>query len=190
MNPKYIEEFVRLNCSPDFLAYNLFPNAKEITESFACYDAVRQHVWTEISPSDPTIIFFAVGDGHVPRTGATFAMRTKWTCISIDPELRFGKKDYSPYPNINRLYTYKDKVENITEPFTDLSNRIVVIGLVHSHADVEKTYDVLKGRQTYIVSIPCCVKHNTIHGKMPNIECVDDAIWSTKNVIKIWKLPA
>jgi hypothetical protein len=190
MNAKYIEEFVRLNCAPELLEHNLFPNAKEITETLSCYDAVRQHIWNETSPSDPNILFYCVGDGHVPRTGAMFAMRTRWTCISIDPELRFGNKSYSAYPKINRLYTYKDRVEAIEEPFTDLSNRIVVIGLVHSHADIEKTYDQLKGRDTYIVSIPCCVKQNTIHGKLPDIEYVDEAIWSTKNTVKIWKMTA
>lgn len=40
---RYLDEFVRCRCAPDLLARKLFPNAKEVTESFAAYAAVRKH---------------------------------------------------------------------------------------------------------------------------------------------------
>jgi hypothetical protein len=186
---KYIEEFVRLSCAPDLLSTYLFPNAKEITESFACYDAVRKYIWEDISPRDDKIIFFAVGDGNQPRTAATFAHRTKWTCVSIDPLLSIGNnKYYTKHPKIERLYMLRDKVENIKEPFIkDLDSRIVIIGLVHSHAQINDVYDKLKGRETYIISIPCCVRQDDIYGRKPDVEYEDVGIWSTKNLVKLWK---
>jgi hypothetical protein len=189
---KYIEEFVKLKCSPDLLLNNLFPNAKEITESFACYEAVRQHLWGEgegVSPSNPDIKFFAVGDGCQPRTAATFAYRTAWECISIDPLLRTGNNKYLiKHDRIKKLYLFRNGVENITEKIIgNLESKIVVIGMVHSHADIERTYQALKGRETYIISIPCCLKHKSIFGKLPDIEYIDENIESRKNLIKIWK---
>jgi hypothetical protein len=187
---KYIEEFVRCSCASDLLKNYLFPNAKEITESFACYNAVREYIWNDVSPRDDNVLFFAVGDGKQPRTAATFAFRSRWTCISIDPELSIGNNRYfSKHPKIQRLYTFKNKVENIEIPFVeDIKNRIVIIGLVHSHAKINDAYNKLKGRETYVVSIPCCVKHNELCGKKPDIEYVDEGIWSSKNLVKIWKI--
>jgi hypothetical protein len=190
MNAKYFEEFIKLTCAPDLLTTYLFPNAKEITESFACYSAVQQHIWNYASPRDDKVIFFSVGDGHQPRTAATFAMRTKWICVSIDPELSMGNNEhYIKHPKIDRLYMIRDFVEKIKEPIVpDLKDRVVVIGLVHSHAKLKDTYEKLHGRETYIVSIPCCVAHNELNGKKPDIEYEDAAIWSPKNTVKIRKV--
>jgi hypothetical protein len=186
---KYIDEFVKLKCSSNMLNNKLFPNGKEITESFACYNAVRKYIWEKVSPQNNDVIFFAVGDGHQPRTGATFAYRTKWTCISIDPLLRLGNNiEYIKHPNINRLFLLKNKVENIKNNLIDLSNKTVIIGLVHSHADIEKTYEKLKGYKTYVISIPCCVKHERIKNKIPDICYIDNNILSEKNEVKIWCL--
>lgn len=40
----YLDEFVRFSRSPELLSLKLFPNAKEITESFGAYAAVREHL--------------------------------------------------------------------------------------------------------------------------------------------------
>jgi hypothetical protein len=188
MEQRYLDEFVRLSCAPDLLHTYLFPNAKEITESFACYDAVREHIWGKVSPRDDKVIFFAVGDGHEPRTAATFAMRSRWTCISIDPDLSMGDKGHlTPHNKINRLYMIRDFVENIPDDIVpNLRDRVVVIGLVHSHAKINDAFNKLHGRETYVVSIPCCVSHAELNGKKPDIEYNDDGIWSPKNTVKIW----
>lgn len=34
---RYLDEFVRFSRSPELLSLKLFPNAKEITESFGAY---------------------------------------------------------------------------------------------------------------------------------------------------------
>ena len=87
---RYLDEFIKLKCSPDLLKSNLFPNAKEITESMGVYNAVRRNLQKEYSLASPDICCLVIGDGHVPRTASLFAMRTRWTVFSIDPKLRLN----------------------------------------------------------------------------------------------------
>jgi len=82
---RYINEFVKLKCAPDLLAWGVFPNAKEITESMAMYHAVKNYVPFDLH--DEEINLVVVGDGKSPRTAALFAVMTKWTCYSVDPKM-------------------------------------------------------------------------------------------------------
>src|SRR5579872_7431860 len=49
---RYLNEFTKLKCAPDLLAWGLFPNAKEITESLGAYNAIRKHIRWDLG--DPT----------------------------------------------------------------------------------------------------------------------------------------
>ena len=69
---KYLNSLVNLRCGPDMLLLRLFPNAKEVTESFGAYEAVAKHL-RDFPRKDPNIRLVVVGDGHTPRTAATFA---------------------------------------------------------------------------------------------------------------------
>ena len=40
----YFGMFMGLKCAPQILASRVYPNPKELTESFACYNAVFQHL--------------------------------------------------------------------------------------------------------------------------------------------------
>ncbi len=174
---KYINEFFRLNCAPQLLMYKLFPNVKEITESLGAFNAVRNVVMnkTNIKFDDPLITIVCVGDGFVPRTAATFAMRSKWYCYSVDPNLRMKE-----YP-IKRLVQVNKKIEDIDLNF---SNSIVIIVAVHSHAKVEDMLNHIIGKERHFVTIPCCVPHE-INNK-EYIGYFDENIWSEKNTVKIW----
>ncbi len=47
---RYIEEFFKLNKSAsDMLQLNVFPNAKEVTESYAAFNAVRTKLKYDLS---------------------------------------------------------------------------------------------------------------------------------------------
>jgi hypothetical protein len=74
-----MDELVRLGCAPELLSMKLFPDSKEITESMAMFNAVRQLEGFEQEGEEVDGIV-CVGDGMSPRTAALFAFRTKgWT---------------------------------------------------------------------------------------------------------------
>ncbi len=89
---RYLDEFTNLKCAPDLLSQHLFPNAKEITESMGAFNAYRKCLISKCPPDNPFTMVVAVGDGVSPRTGAVFAIRTQFTCISVDPQLRINNK--------------------------------------------------------------------------------------------------
>jgi hypothetical protein len=182
LNPfqRHINEFFKLSCASDLIEKKLFPNAKEVTESMAAYEAVRKHVYhkEDFRFDDPGITLVAVGDGHTPRTGALFAFRTAWKCYSVDPVLRM--RDYK----IDRLKLINKKIEDI-QPI--VGDKMVVVA-VHSHADlreVEKKVISTTGNRSFI-SIPCCVKQELDYIK--DYEYTDRGIWSSKNIVKVWLL--
>ena len=174
---RYIDEFLGLRCAADLLAWGLFPSnpGKEVTETFATYRAVYNHVPVQLN--DPSVALVSVGDGHTPRTAATFAVRSKWQCYSIDPALR--EKDWS---GIQRLTIHRRKVEDTILDLRDAS--AVVIVAVHSHALLKAVLDNVLGRPRHLVTLPCCVPQ-----EIPNrvfIGYQDTQIWSPKNTFRIW----
>jgi hypothetical protein len=165
------------------LELNLFPNVKEITESMAAYEGIKK-VWDKVPPSEDSVVAFFPGDGYKPRTGALFAMRTAWKCVSIDPKMRYGNgKKLSKFPGVDRLFTLRNVVENFK---INLESNIVVIVLVHSHAKIEDCIKNIKGREVYVLSIPCCVQHDI--GIDPMYEYLDRHILSPKNIVKVWRV--
>ena len=174
---RYLGEFITLKCAPDMLALHLFPNAKEISESFGCYNAVRRYL-QELPLGDPNITLIAVGDGVTPRTAATFALRTKWQCHSIDPLLKGGTKKWEV---IQRLTLHVNKVENVPP----IKCETAVIVAVHSHANLQKAILVANAPTVYVVAIPCCVQQKL--SVPPDRWYSDKGIISPKRDIYIWK---
>ena len=85
---RYTDELLSLASAPTLLELRLFPNAKELTESFSIFNAARAHLTDKefgFDFSDPAVTVIAVGDGYTPRTAALFGFRTKWRCVSVDP---------------------------------------------------------------------------------------------------------
>ena len=169
----YMDRFFSLKCAADLMALDLFPNAKEVTESFAAYRATK---YLPVKLDDKAVTVVCVGDGTKPRTAATFAFRSGWQCYSVDPVL----KPKGRYRTIQRLTVAAARVED----FPLHCDGPVVICLVHSHASLEACMDNITGSSRHIVTIPCCVNHEL--RITPDQHYVDDNIWSPMNTVKVW----
>lgn len=175
----YLDRYISLRCSAEMQELNLFPNAKEVTESWAMLEAVVKilKIDSTINRNSEETLVIVVGDGHKPRTAALIAFMSKFHCISVDPLMNFNREK-----DVNRLQVIKERIEDIFIETEKYKN--VIILMPHSHAKLE---DVEKGIQkhpkTWIVTMPCCVPHN-----FPSncIEYQDNFILSPKNHIKIW----
>jgi hypothetical protein len=182
---RYLDEFVRLSRSPEMLSLKLFPNAKEITESFGAYAAVREHL--DLDFGDPSICVLAVGDGFVPRTAATFAMRSAWICFSVDPNMR----DRGWSRKVERLHAYRDKILPlggwyVPDEFAFSFSRCVLV-CVHSHASLWQSILSARGLagKVSIVSIPCCVKHD--YQIAAEVVYKDEGIISPERKVFVWR---
>lgn len=171
---KYLNELIRLKCGPDLLVHRLFPNAKEVTESFAAWHAVKHIKGLEYN--DPNVLCVCVGDGHTPRTGATFAFRTAWTVASVDPMLR--KTQY----NIQRLTVHGCPIEDFHGMYC---HKRVLIVAVHSHANLWRASRAFQALRMDIIAIPCCVPQRL--KVAPTRSYRDPHILSEKNEILIWE---
>lgn len=172
----YINSFVTSKCGPDLLINNLFPNGKEITETWSMFEATR-HLGPGFEWNNPDVVCYVVGDGHVPRTAAMFAFRTRWNCISVDPALR--PKMY----NISRLTLLRSKIE-ATEISSDIGKPALIV-LPHSHAKIKDCLEKIQGSIRAVISMDCCVRQ-IIPGKAPDVEYEDENVWSEKNIVRVW----
>ena len=90
---RYFTELLKLACGPELVRLRLFPDAKELTESFAANNAARSFLYPRVAgrrrvdPADAAVTCVAVGDGNTPRTAALFAFLTRWQCVAVDPEM-------------------------------------------------------------------------------------------------------
>ena len=90
---RYVTELLKLACAPELVRLRLFPDAKELTESFAANNAARSFLYPRgaergrVDPADAAVTCVAVGDGNTPRTAALFAFLTRWQCVAVDPEM-------------------------------------------------------------------------------------------------------
>ena len=175
---KYINEFIKLNLSAvDMLKNGIFPDAKEITESYGMFNAVHTKIKSDLN--DPSVTLVSVGDGKQPRTATLFAFRTKWECISIDPGLNTSKiSEWEK--NIRNLKCIPDLVENV-----EISRDKVIIVATHSHAPLPAILSNIKGKVRSLVAMPCCIPYN--YEITHCIKYRDAGVWSPKNEIKVWK---
>ncbi len=174
---RYINEFMGLQCLADLTSRKIFPDGKEVTESQGAFWGVTKYLlgrdMTKFGYKDINLI--SVGDGRQPRTAALFALRTRWNCISVDPNL--AKTDWG----IERLTCYKSRIEELDLKF----NSRTIIVCVHSHATLKNTLDHINAPHRDVLAIPCCVPYKL--ERDPDMTYVDFGIWSPKNQIKIWR---
>jgi len=186
-NLRYLHELTRLRCGPDLLALGLFPDAKEVTESFAAYHAVVEHL-PAFSLSDRDITLIAVGDGCTPRTGATFALRSAWNCISIDPALHeTGRKGARGRP-ASRRWSALDRLRVATKhvQFVDpIECERAVIVAVHSHALLADAVRAVRAREVAVVAMPCCVPQ-TLEAPA-DVDFRDPGVASPQNRLLVWR---
>lgn len=181
ISAKYINRFISLNSLEEFGRYKLFPNVKEVTESFGMYHAVTKYVCCtdpDINTKNRNVRVFVVGDGVTPRTAGLFAFMTKWECFSIDPELR--DNDYS---GIKRLSLFKEKIEDLEIETHHWNDKYHIILMPHSHAPIEPSWEKLSNDRTWLITMPCCVHHEL---PIPGIEFKDPHVASPKNLIKVY----
>jgi hypothetical protein len=181
---KYINQFMGLKCAPDLLARDLFPNAKEITESLAAFHAVKKNFQRDDGFWKKDNKVYVVGDGETPRTASLFSFRSDWQVTSIDPNLNL-EKDY----NIDGLHLSKRTIQDYLKTMTlgTEVNKVYVVA-VHSHVGLDEFIESLSARMDTginVVAMPCCYQQ-TIQGEEPDDQYRDESIWSPKNIIKVW----
>ena len=54
---RYTTELLSLACAPALLSLSLYPDAKELTESFAAFNAARQYLKGIFGMDDPSVIW-------------------------------------------------------------------------------------------------------------------------------------
>mmetsp|Transcript_36858 Transcript_36858/g.93917 ORF Transcript_36858/g.93917 Transcript_36858/m.93917 type:complete len:406 (+) Transcript_36858:108-1325(+) len=183
---RYTNEFLQLTCAPLLLELKLFPNAKELTESFACFAAARAHLSSEFNPRDPTVAVVCVGDGFAPRTAALFAFRTAWRCISVDPlmeERPDGVPSWSD--SVNRLEVHRARIEDI--PMIR-AERVLVV-LTHAHVGLEASFSVVRWRHALgAIAMPCCnfYKALSLPDAKPLVEQEDAGVVSPHRLVRAW----
>ena len=184
ISTRHLDRVWSLKCLPHIVNLKLFPDMKEISESYAAFWAITRGL--KIRPGDTGVHVVVVGDGQVPRTGALLALLSQWTVCSVDPAMQvdLGRaldieaklKRLSVIPTTieaadpAKLLHRKDAQEGGPHPHT------IIMLSVHSHAKMS-----VSARQIFLggqppglsgpsdaapyegqarlaaVSIPCCV---------------------------------
>src|SRR3990167_117347 len=170
---RYFDELCSLSCAGDLVRF--FPNAKELTESFACFNSVRKMLGCASFGTELTCL--VPGDGTAPRTGALFALRTRWNVLSVDPIMR-GSWVAGAH-NIRRLRALSLKVEEL-EPV--VAGHVVVVSC-HSHASLKGVMQRVNAERVDVISLPCCVPDGI--GK-PTRTWLDKGCWSPENRINAY----
>ena len=173
---KYINQFIKLNCSPDILVLKVFPNIKEITESMS----VKNHLYSfwkntkhELNQKDSNLTVIVPGDGRNPRTGVLFAFTSAHKVISIDPLL---KENWINQIKVKRLTCIKDKAENVK-----IDQETIAIILPHSHCNLQELITKWTFKTAYIVSMPCCFLDKQILKNKKGFHIKDCHVLSPKN---------
>lgn len=177
----YMNMFVRQSkCAMDMLDRQLFPNAKEITESLGMYFAMKKMLGDDFTNEVKNIFrqIICVGDGRTPRTASTFAFRSLWSCYSVDPMLK------DKIWNVDRLYCFPQKIKEFKWQDNGLPTTIVCC---HSHANIDDVLTSIKARNRSLIVMPCCVNQMPTKAPTPDFDYTDKAVWSPKNRILIWR---
>jgi len=186
---KYINQYFGLKCSAEMQELRLFPNLKEIQESFSIINNVQNYCMktdTNIDFKNPNINVYVIGDGVTPRTAAVFNFLTKWKTFSIDPLMRI-ENDYSTIQNLN---VFKGKAEDVFVDNPDIVEQKDYIFIILPHSHIENTnsiYRYFKNQKTWIINLPCCKPNqdNTLPIESW-IGIKDRYINSDKNILKIY----
>lgn len=180
---RYINRFMRSNSAVDILQLGVFPDAKEISESFAAVNALERKLGLSkalMTKLNPYIL--VVGDGCTPRTGVLLAFYTPYDIISIDPEMR-----KTEWPEVQRLEVFQTRLRDFEY---DFDRPIIMIG-VHSHVpskELLEFYDKVGDKLMAIIENPCCYPSYFPAAFGPPVhEYTDWGIHSPKRDIRIWK---
>lgn len=193
--PRYINQFIRKHCAIDLLQLNMFPDAKEITETLGVFNAIKKDYATQFKYDD--VLLVDVACGGTPRIAAWTVFNTKWKAIAIDPNLRSPEN----FATIQNLETFTARIED--KGFTHLDRKWypkeVVIVANHAHVSLDC---IVKGLKNHIIddtgmgfqnwslyAVPCC-QPLELSSELGSLvyECEDHDIWSPKRLIKKYKV--
>ncbi|KAL3661991.1 hypothetical protein V7S43_012799 [Phytophthora oleae] len=190
---RYLNEFVgKLHCAPALLQHGLFPDAKEVTESMALFNAVRRY----IEPKDEAKAtnkdckhdgIVVVGDGNTPRTAAMFAFRMRgWKCYSVDPAMEKGTSARSKgWADVANLVVVRNKIENVR-----IALRRAIVVLVHAHVTLDQALSAVQAEQVCgVVTLPCCNwygQQEMLFKRGPDLVYDDFSVLSDHREIRLW----
>lgn len=175
---RYLDEFLRLKCAPELADLRLYPNGKELTESFAMYRGIVKMLRPE-RLAEP-IRLIDVGSGKQPRNAALFAFRSQWDCIAVDPRLD---------PNwISRNGRRVARLTCIPKPIQEagLARDVpTVVVMVHAHVTVPEVLTSLPGdAPLFLASMRCCVPNKI--NLTADYSYYDHGCWSPHRRIEAW----
>lgn len=179
---RYFDQFLGLRCREELTMNRLFPDAKELTESFAAANAAITSSGLEPDAADVTAI--VIGDGSTPRTAATLALRTKWNCISVDPALRADLVQAWLRP-IARVAIRPIKVQSLAE---SIDGPCIVVA-VHAHVRLARAMEAVRRCGADVVAavaIPCCGYAHDAPGLSLLADYSDWGIWSPERRVLVW----
>lgn len=210
-NLEYLDQFLQLKCAPDLITMGLFPNSKEITETFAVWRALKGYILPLLSTSTSSIdnrqnAIIVVGDGMTPRTAALCAYLTKglWQCYSVDPMLQYDT--YADMPFISRrsittadhceqwktikgLRMARAKIQTLS-----IQCRQAIIVMMHAHVTIEDSIASIDASEGIVglVTCPCCKWapfQQEWLGQPPHHQYTDLRLLSAKNQMNVWCFP-
>lgn len=174
---RYFDEFLRLKCAPELAQLRLYPNGKELTESFAMFRGIVKML-NAASLAEPWQLI-DVGCGKQPRNAALFALRSRWDCIAVDPRLDTCWQD----PAHHQLYRLDCRSTTIQQAGI-VRDRPTVVVMVHAHVSVPHVLASLKGTAPlFIVSMKCCVPERMDDA---DYSYYDHGCWSPHRMIRAW----
>lgn len=187
---KYINRYLSLHSSEEMQGLKLFPNLKEIQETFSLYENIFNIITpldNNINKDNEKIIAFVIGDGVSPRTAGFFSFLTKWSTVSIDPNMRVEQ-----YLNKIRRCTVvkstgEDFIKEDINKYLDYFDYYFII-LPHSHMrNVHIFYNVLKDKKVWITNMPCCYPNQCYYLPINTwLTIKDNNVDSDKNIIHFY----
>ena len=193
---RYLNEFLRRRCSVDLLRLNLFPDAKEVSESFGMWEAVFRHVKINEMKSLDGDAIIVVGDGMTPRTGVVckFMSQGPWTCYSIDPIMRLDEGNQSDDPddpsysfgNVEGVRILRGMIEN----YRIRCGKAIIV-MMHCHVTLSKVLESIDAESIEgVVCCPCCnwsESQRVFRGREADVIYEDTNIFTKKNEVRVWK---
>jgi len=183
---RYTTELLALACGPRLLELGLYPDAKELTESFAAFAAVREHLKDSFpmhGEAAAGVTVVCVGDGVTPRTAALFAFRTKWRCIAIDPLMRV-EGESTGWHGVERLEVRRDRIQETVK----VKAPKILLVCVHAHVSLEACLAAVEWTAALgVVVMPCC----NFYGKLrlleePQVSYEDPGVVSPHRLVRVY----
>jgi len=196
---RYLDSLFGLRCGPQLVESGVYPNAKEYTEAAAMWDACATELDAHGYPlKGPDTLCVVVGDGSTPRLGTMMALRSAWTVLSVDPQLKWDgwipdRLHLAPV-GVEELPDWGCRSGFIADPFWDEPGHAVVVLACHAHVDLGAALTGICGllpcecedHTCAVVAMPCC-KDLNLGALQPTVTYEDWACLSPKREVRVWR---